>query len=551
MPKFLNRTAWALLLLGIFAWGCVSESNDDTTQDDTDDLIDSLGEVDNRSDSDTTQGDGVPVFGAISVKVDTGTFWHFGWDSYEKTSSGFDSNSSQTDEAGEFWLELGSATVAGGVTIYEILLSGDTEIGGDLVTRWKYLGFAEDKIYVSMNGTTLVELFDAGDGEWPGTGFFTTFDETQTFTGYQGQLENDYITTDAIIVSAGSSSDQCSYDHSTGQTFCDDVGSVSDQKQEYYSIALGILGYYKYFQYSELTYDWQYSSTTETNIGLMGSSLLGDAMEKPAQINGVSPESGTYDGAQTVSVSTTPADASIRYTTDGTDPSATNGTEVTGTGDKTFTVETNTPDLRIVAYAPQMSTSEIVTRNYLIINVISFVEDGDGAIQFYNNNPDEYGWYYYHLDPVYTGSTIGTMTTEVEVTKLSGSDSYGAGLVFGATALTDSFFYFQISSNGYYNIYRWDTPDVYTEIVPWTQSYTIHTGLDESNILKVSTAQTPAGPDSMEASINGVAVESMLVPGVVGPYSGFIAFIGTEEYEDFPDTPVDVRFRMIAPVTAP
>ncbi|MBN2715082.1 MAG: chitobiase/beta-hexosaminidase C-terminal domain-containing protein [Deltaproteobacteria bacterium] len=491
------------------------------------------------------------VLGQLSAAIGSGTFWKYGWDSYRRTSSGFGSSSSESEDSGVFWLELGEATDIGGVTMYEIILSGDASMGETPVTRWQYLGIADNRIYVSQYGTDVVELFDAQDGQWSGAGFFSSFDASQTFTGYQTQISNDYISADAIAVSASASSDQCSYDRITGQTFCDDTGSVNDQKKEYYSLSLGVIGYYRYFSYSELSYDSQYSSTEEVNIGLMGSSLQGDAIDKPVQIAGITPESGTYNGAQTISVTTVPADASIRYTTDGTDPSALLGTEVTGSAEKTFLLDANAADLRIVAVAPGMTDSEIVQRSYAIINTIDFVADGEGALQLYVNDPEQYGWYYYDVRPEYTFEKSLSHTIDIELTRLSGSDSMGAGMIFGAQSTDiEQYFAFLITPNGYYELFHWDDVDGDAEIIPWTASSAILTGMNQRNVLTATSSQTPAGV-SVSLSINGTVVDTVYPSQSVGLYSGFIAFIGTEEVEDFPAVPLDIRFRMHSPIEAP
>jgi hypothetical protein len=71
---------------------------------------------------------------------------------------------------------------------------------------------------------------------------------------------------------------------------------------------------------------------------------------------------GTYTSAQTVALSTTTADANIRYTTNNTDPSETTGTLYNGTP---ITISATT-NLRAIAYKPGQITSGIRSDLYTI-----------------------------------------------------------------------------------------------------------------------------------------------------------------------------------------
>ena len=71
--------------------------------------------------------------------------------------------------------------------------------------------------------------------------------------------------------------------------------------------------------------------------------------------------SGTYSGSQSVTLSTATSGASIYYTTDGSTPSATNGTLYTGA----ITVD-ETTTIKAIAVAPAKDDSEVVTATYTI-----------------------------------------------------------------------------------------------------------------------------------------------------------------------------------------
>ena len=74
-----------------------------------------------------------------------------------------------------------------------------------------------------------------------------------------------------------------------------------------------------------------------------------------------SPPAGSYGSAQSVTISTTTAGASIRYTTDGSTPSSTVGTLYNGP----VSVSTNLT-LKAIAYEAGMTDSAVASANYTI-----------------------------------------------------------------------------------------------------------------------------------------------------------------------------------------
>ena len=74
-----------------------------------------------------------------------------------------------------------------------------------------------------------------------------------------------------------------------------------------------------------------------------------------------SPAAGTYGSAQSVTISTTTSGATIRYTTDGTTPSETNGTVYSSA----VNISANTT-LQAIAYESGMTDSPITSGNYYI-----------------------------------------------------------------------------------------------------------------------------------------------------------------------------------------
>lgn len=81
--------------------------------------------------------------------------------------------------------------------------------------------------------------------------------------------------------------------------------------------------------------------------------------------------SGTYPTVQNVGISVSTAGATIRYTTDGSDPSDTYGTIYTGTP-ITIPLDT-TMTIKAIAYRPEWQNSQISVGNYIITGTVAHV----------------------------------------------------------------------------------------------------------------------------------------------------------------------------------
>src|SRR5674476_732621 len=75
----------------------------------------------------------------------------------------------------------------------------------------------------------------------------------------------------------------------------------------------------------------------------------------------VAPAGGAYIGTQSVTIGTTTAGATIRYTTDGSTPTSSSGTVYSGA----ITVA-STSTLKAIAYAASMTDSAVTTAAYTI-----------------------------------------------------------------------------------------------------------------------------------------------------------------------------------------
>ncbi|MDP4290230.1 MAG: chitobiase/beta-hexosaminidase C-terminal domain-containing protein [Bacteroidota bacterium] len=99
------------------------------------------------------------------------------------------------------------------------------------------------------------------------------------------------------------------------------------------------------------------------------SSLLSQAASPISSLSG-----GTFTGTQLAILSTTSAGASIRYTTDGTDPSSTTGTLYTGP----ITISNNTV-LKSIAFGPGYTDSPIDIETYFINCETPVLSPGTGT----------------------------------------------------------------------------------------------------------------------------------------------------------------------------
>jgi len=122
---------------------------------------------------------------------------------------------------------------------------------------------------------------------------------------------------------------------------------------------------------------------------------------------------GTYDSGQTVTITSSTADASIRYTTDGADPSATVGAELTNGAGVTIA---NTQTLKAIAYKSGLQDSEIATAAYTINGSLKVNIGPSGLVPDARWRVDNGAWQT-------TGSTVTGLVTgnhEVDYLDITG-----------------------------------------------------------------------------------------------------------------------------------
>ncbi|WP_238881612.1 discoidin domain-containing protein [Clostridium sp. YIM B02551] len=111
--------------------------------------------------------------------------------------------------------------------------------------------------------------------------------------------------------------------------------------------------------------------TTQYGYSLWGFEVYGTAsVANKVSTPAITPSNGSYTSAQSVTISDSTSGSTIRYTTDGTNPSATNGTIYSGA----FTVS-QTTTVKAIAYKSGMTDSDIAT-SYITIGSSSNVDFG-------------------------------------------------------------------------------------------------------------------------------------------------------------------------------
>ncbi|EKD55866.1 MAG: hypothetical protein ACD_59C00014G0003 [uncultured bacterium] len=101
------------------------------------------------------------------------------------------------------------------------------------------------------------------------------------------------------------------------------------------------------------------------------------SLQTPAEkvgIPSISPNGGTFNSAQEITIISATSGATIKYTTDGTTPSATNG--LTYTSPLTLS---QTSTIKAVAIKTGMTTSDIVTSNFVIQSLVAWWKFDEGT----------------------------------------------------------------------------------------------------------------------------------------------------------------------------
>jgi hypothetical protein len=187
----------------------------------------------------------------------------------------------------------------------------------------------------------------------------------------------------------------------------------------------------------------------------------------------------------------------------------------------------------------------ITCENEPAIETIEWEPDGSGFRQYKTNDSQYYDWAFWYWKGTSYQNPLTAFTVEAEAKRISGCGGYGVSIIF-CLQDTQNFYVLDISTYGSYNVYKrlngsWEM------IIGWTFSNYINTGYNVINNLKV----TYDGANTFTIYLNGSSVDSFTDSSFSGGNAGYLVDIADEDCENFPDEPVDVRYRMLQPVTDP
>jgi hypothetical protein len=150
----------------------------------------------------------------------------------------------------------------------------------------------------------------------------------------------------------------------------------------------------------------------------------------------LSPPAGTYANAQNVVLTSATPGATIRYTTDGNDPTPTSGTVYTGP----IALSTDT-FLKAIAYKDGMAESEVIIGDYFFVTAAPLFSPGAGTYANTQNVTISSGTTGATIryttdgsDPTSTTGTIYTAPVEISATATLKAIAYNAGFADSAVA---------------------------------------------------------------------------------------------------------------------
>jgi hypothetical protein len=168
---------------------------------------------------------------------------------------------------------------------------------------------------------------------------------------------------------------------------------------------------------------------------------------------------------------------------------------------------------------------------------IEWQKGTDGFIQYSTNDPKKYAYAFWNS---YVNSSGDVNVYEIECKKISGYSNIGYGMIFGFVD-NNNYYSLIITNTGYYQIGK-RVKGTTTVVQAWLTSTHLNTGSNVLNTLKAVYSPTDKRY-TVYLNGNNVAMfnEDANVTG--GTKIGFYASVSSQANENFPDTPVDIRFR--------
>jgi hypothetical protein len=192
---------------------------------------------------------------------------------------------------------------------------------------------------------------------------------------------------------------------------------------------------------------------------------------------------------------------------------------------------------------PYQSSEKDENDNRTEINTIFWEPDANGYTQFYTNDSRYLGvdgWTFWKWDDSVTQTPMQHVETQVK--KISGSSGMGYGVIF-CFQDSNNFFMLAIDTHQNYMIGK-VVAGALTGIVDWSLSSNLNPGYDIINKVKVQKTGTHTFTFYFNDQQEDTFTDSN-TPFFTGGKYGVVVSISPNE--DFPDTPVDVRFKQLAP----
>ena len=217
------------------------------------------------------------------IELNQGDFWEFRWE-WKEQSCAQGSGCRNGGDGGVFKITLGEPRTIGGAEMFPITVGGNhiADNGAvDFAPAWKFIGVDGPRM-LGSNGSSIVSIFDALDGEWSGGGFFSRFGSNETHAASATSIStaqpfaawNGFRTGPAITVVRSDSQSLCEIIE--GRRICPNDSSFSISETQYYRNEVGPLGYSYRFSASFSGGNFFSSNSSEEHVALVRSSLRGD-----------------------------------------------------------------------------------------------------------------------------------------------------------------------------------------------------------------------------------------------------------------------------------
>lgn len=279
------------------------------------------------------------------VDLKQGDFWEFRWE-WKEQSCSQGSGCRNGGDGGLFKVTLGVPRTIGGAEMFPVTVSGNhTADNGavDFAPAWKFVGVDGPRL-LGSNGSNVVSIFDALDGQWTGGGFFSRFGNNETHAASATSIStvqpfgawNGVRTGPAITVVRSDSQSMCEIIE--GRRICPNDSSFSLSETQYYRNEVGPLGYSYRFSASFSGGNFFSSNSSEEHVALVRSSLRGDVATPDTTPTPTPAPVPTPTAAPTLDVVFGPADGVLVLTSvDNQIPDLNAGVNlVTGVIDVTF-----------------------------------------------------------------------------------------------------------------------------------------------------------------------------------------------------------------------